>query len=385
MRLAFYYHIPAMINDGKIFYPGFFGLFIDSLSTNVEKLYLLAHTIPGTGEYQLKSSNIQLIDLGPKQSGIHRNLFSDKILKPINDHLRYIDVFLIRSPSPLAPAFSKYIKKGIPVFYYVVGDYSQSADHMLMTSPRSLAIWGFLKWNHFALMWKVKGQKVIVNSIALKNSIDRYAIETCVIPSSTLKDEDFLNFKPINVTNVTRLLYTGRIDIQKGLLELTRAFGRLVHEGLSLELHLVGWEEDPKKPVEAKIKRIANEMEVSSLVYFHGKKQVGKELNEMYRMADIYCIPSYHEGFPRTIWEAMANRLPVITTKVGGIPYFLQHMKSAYLIKPGNVDEIYTAINRLMSDPELRETLISSGFLKAKENTVYQAAKKLIKYIDESI
>src|SRR5690606_1017832 len=239
-----------MINDGKIFYPGFFGLFIDSLSTNVEKLYLLAHTIPGTGEYQLKSSNIHLVDLGVKTNSLHRGLCSSKVLKPVNNILDYIDTFLVRSPSPLAPAFSKFTKKGKRVLYYVVGDYSYGANLMSIKTPRDLAVWVFLKWNHFKLMKKITGQKVIVNSEALKGSIDKYAAETYVVPSSTLTPKDFLDHKPITESSVTRLLYTGRIDVQKGLLELTRAFGRLAHEGLSLEFHLVGWEDDPKKPIE---------------------------------------------------------------------------------------------------------------------------------------
>src|SRR5690606_13593789 len=115
--------------------------FIDSLSTNVEKLYLLAHTMPGTGEYQLKSSNIHLVDLGVKTNSLHRGLYSSKVLKPVNIILDRIDTFLVRSPSPLAPAFSRYAKAGKPVFYYVVGDYSHGADLMSVNSPKDLAIW----------------------------------------------------------------------------------------------------------------------------------------------------------------------------------------------------------------------------------------------------
>jgi glycosyltransferase involved in cell wall biosynthesis len=111
---------------------------------------------------------------------------------------------------------------------------------------------------------------------------------------------------------------------------------------------------------------------------FHGFKKVGPDLNEMYRMADIYVIPSYHEGFPRTIWEAMANSLPVVATKVGSIPYFLEDKKHAILINPKKTSDIVKAVNQLISDNNLRKLLIRNGIEISKTNTLEQQTKKMV-------
>ncbi|MCO1498175.1 glycosyltransferase, partial [Limosilactobacillus reuteri] len=79
-------------------------------------------------------------------------------------------------------------------------------------------------------------------------------------------------------------------------------------------IDIVGWEEQGSFSYEKALKQIAIENGIGEKIIFHGKKEIGPELNTYYRNADIYAIPSYHEGFPRTIWEAMANSLPVIAT-----------------------------------------------------------------------
>jgi glycosyltransferase involved in cell wall biosynthesis len=112
---------------------------------------------------------------------------------------------------------------------------------------------------------------------------------------------------------------------------------------------------------------------------------VGPELNKMYQQADLYVIPSYHEGFPRTIWEAMANSLPVIATKVGGIPTYLTHEKNAMLIEPKSVQEIVRGIKKMANDSVLRKKIIVEGFELVKSNTLEVQTKKMITIVSEVI
>lgn len=60
-------------------------------------------------------------------------------------------------------------------------------------------------------------------------------------------------------------------------------------------------------------------------------------LNKMYRKAEINAIPSNHEGFVKTIWEAMANSLPVLATSEGGIPDYLTNYDNAIFVEPKNI------------------------------------------------
>jgi glycosyltransferase involved in cell wall biosynthesis len=144
-------------------------------------------------------------------------------------------------------------------------------------------------------------------------------------------------------------------------------------------LHLVGWEDNPNKPVEKAILKRAEELGISATLTIHGRKQIGEELNSMYRMADIYVLPSHHEGFPRTIWEAMANCLPVITTPVGAIPERLRNNVHAKFVTPYEVSELADVIKLVISDKLLRRNLISEGYKLAAVNTLEKQIPELIR------
>ena len=121
-------------------------------------------------------------------------------------------------------------------------------------------------------------------------------------------------------------------------------------------------------------------MNIENKIIFHGFKNI-KELNEMYRMADLYIMPSYNEGFPRSIWEAMANSLPVICTRVGSIPLELVSGYDSIIINPRKSNEIKKAIISLIKNSELRKSIILNGRIKAAENTLEVQTKKLLKLI----
>ena len=199
-----------------------------------------------------------------------------------------------------------------------------------------------------------------------------------LVLTTTLSQNDFYHREDTCSGAEIKLLYTGNYSFAKGLRELVDAFAQLSRSRDNITLHFVGWDYDHKKSVESELKKRANNLGVGEKVIFHGYKTIGHELNEMYRMADIYIIPSYHEGFPRTIWEAMANSLPVIATKVGSIPHFLRDEQDVLLIEPKASEELVRAIERIVDNGELRRKLIRNGFLLVRENTVEKRTRKLI-------
>ena len=127
------------------------------------------------------------------------------------------------------------------------------------------------------------------------------------------------------------------------------------------------------------------EYSLDEFVQFHGRKKIGVELNRMYFNSDIYIIPSFHEGFPRTIWEAMGQSTPVIATKVGGIPFLLDDKENSLLIEPKIVNEIVDAVESLISDEFLRRKIIINGYEKAKTVTLQNQSKLLISQIKNEI
>jgi len=387
MRLGFYYHIPVFVSDNGDFYlPGYLGVFVDALAKELEQLVLVMHTTKdiSNSDYLLKSKNITLVNLDNKTPAWHRMFFHKKILNEKLKEIVNCEILLVRSPSPLAPYFHKYLKQAKLVFL-IVGDYQSGAAQMKINGIRDRFIRLFLFYNNFLFKKQIRKTDIIVNSPELALKYKNASKSIGLIKTTTLSEKDFFDRKDTCTGEMIHLLYTGRIDTAKGLFELLEAFAQLKNEIQKIQLHFVGWEDHPDKPVEMLLQKRVKELNINHSVTFHGKKKVGDELNGMYRMADIYIIPSYHEGFPRTIWEAMANGLPVIATKMGSIPYYLKNNQEALLIEPKNVSQLKDAINSIIENVELRRKIISNGKKLAVENTLEKQTLILVDLLKQKI
>jgi glycosyltransferase involved in cell wall biosynthesis len=382
MKVGFYYHIPIHCSAEGFKLPSYLGLFIDSLANEVEQLLLFMHE--GTNQettyndYILKSRNINLISLGKKTPAWERFLLPSRTLRKISAEIPQCDIILIRAPSPLAPAFYKRFNKIARISYMVVGDYVEGSKHLDQPWWRKLPIIVLSTINDKQLSAVLKRSKTLVNSQKLYNKYKPFVTDLHLVRTTTLKQNDFYYRQDTCQGDEIRLLYTGSFSFAKGLRELVDAFAFLSSNRKNITLHFVGWDYDPAKPVETYLSNQAVQLGVAEKVVFHGFRAVGTELDEMYRMADIYVIPSYHEGFPRTIWEAMANSLPVIATRVGSIPHFLKDGHDALLIEPQNPDHIVDAVNKIIDDSDLRRGLIQNGYKMAGENTLEELTSKMI-------
>lgn len=384
MRLAFYYHIPLKKKATELNVPGYLGVFIDSLAEGVDELSLIIHQ-PGPNEmeeadYVIKAKNIRIVDLGIKTPAWHRAIFHKKILKKKLQEIENCDAFLVRAPSPLAPYFHKYIKNPKLIFM-VVGDYSESVKQTSGVNLREYFIRLYLKHNDYLFRKRMQFSDVIVNSPILEDKYKNISKSIHPIKTTTLSREDYYTRKDTCLNSPIQILYTGRIDPLKGLFELVDAVAQLRGKNINLTLNLVGWESVQGNPVEKKLREYSSQLGIEEYIIFHGKKSIGNELNEMYRMADIYVIPSYEEGFPRTIWEAMANSLPVIATTVGAIPKYLENNRDAILIEPKKTNDIVLAIETLVNNPLLRQTLIKNGIKQAESNTLEFQTQNLLDII----
>ena len=379
MKIIFYYHIPILKKNKKLFCPGFLGVFLDSLALEISQLTLLMHESNEKLDfnYQLKQKNIDFISLGEKKPAWHRILFHKSILKKKLDAIKKNEILLVRSPSPLASYFNKY--KGTKnLVYLVIGDYRDGARLMKVSSFRDLLVKNLMIYINYMFLKQLRNNHTIVNSKMLFEKYRHNCKKIDLIKTTTLSQKDFFKRTDTCLNKKINLLYTGRIEREKGLFELFNAFSQIRKKHKNIYLNIVGWEENPGKHIEKELRKISHSLEIENYITFHGYKNIGKELNEMYRMADIYILPSYHEGFPRTLWEAMANSVPLICTSVGSIPLELDNGVDALIIEPKNSNEIKIAIKKLLSDSVLRKTLIKNALIKASQNTLEIQSKKLI-------
>jgi glycosyltransferase involved in cell wall biosynthesis len=190
---------------------------------------------------------------------------------------------------------------------------------------------------------------------AYRASLER----TVVIPPGVDVDEAAPQHP---LREVTTILAVGRLNLDKGHLELVRMFAQLRSdpEMPRLRLWLAGDESDMGQQVRELCRREGLEEEVR----LFGRVS-DEELVELYRQADIFALPTRVESFGIVFMEAMAQGVPVVTYGVGPVPSILT--QGAILPAPGDEDAFRAALACLIRDPERRREMGRDGYHLAAE------------------
>lgn len=147
-----------------------------------------------------------------------------------------------------------------------------------------------------------------------------------------------------------RIAFAGLIGARKGAFELLRAFARLAPKYPAATLVCAGDGEGER------LKQLAAELGVADRLECPGWLNPEQMADEL-RRASIFALPSHNEGVPIALLEAMSHSLPVITTPVGGIPEVVESGRNGILVKPGDVDAIEVALERLLQSSAERQRL----------------------------
>ena len=168
------------------------------------------------------------------------------------------------------------------------------------------------------------------------------------------------------------LLYHGRVDKRKGVIELLEAAALLVALGRSLRLVISGIGPD----VQAARDRAA-ELGLTACTQFTG--HVGyQDAPLAYHQGDIFVSPTYSEGFSNTILEAMASGLPIVSTRVVGVVDCLEDERDALLVEAQDAAGLADAIARLLDDAPLRQRLARRALDDVRRLYSWQAVGKQI-------
>jgi glycosyltransferase involved in cell wall biosynthesis len=162
-----------------------------------------------------------------------------------------------------------------------------------------------------------------------------------------------------------QLTFLGYIGDRKGIFDLLKVVKRLTSEGMNLQLNVGG---------NGEVNRLINEIDSLGLrnkVEFLG--WASPEIRDvLYRKTDIFVLPSYGEGMPMTILEAMSYGVPVISTPVGGIPELIIDNETGFLVRPGDLEGLYDKIIDLANNEEKRNSFGVRGrqVIEQKHNIV---------------
>lgn len=151
-----------------------------------------------------------------------------------------------------------------------------------------------------------------------------------------------------------RLIFVGRLSPEKGiegLLEALSSTNSLAH----LHLAIVG-----DGPLGAALKAQAERLGIAGRVEFLGRLPEAETLAQIDR-SDVLVLPSFMEGLPIVLMEALALGVPVIASRVAGIPELIHDDVSGILFDPSNWAELTFAIDRLAGDPGLRQRFGDQG------------------------
>lgn len=389
MILGFHYHTPAQIKNGKFYTTGYLGVFLEALARHVKELVCFMHTpLPSEEflmDYAIEGPSIRLVSVGPHDSLPRRLLRARSVVLECRAEFDRLDALLVRGPTPLLPALSKYSRARLALL--IVGDYERSAKDLTLPFFRKVAVQVWARVNSWQQKSVMRNCLVLVNNgLMLQEFQERGVRQLHLVRTTTLKSSDFYDRVDTCQREMVNLLYVGRIDLSKGLLEMVEALAGVRETGLNAHLHIVGWENQREGLITRKVRQKALDHGVEAHVSFHGKKKIGDELNYYYRIADIFLIGSKaNEGFPRTIWEAFANSLPVIASAVGSIPFFLTSGVHACLVKPGSASDMKAAILQLATDGPLRRRLIENGRSMARESTLAVQTQRLVNIVQEYV
>lgn len=313
-------------------------------------------------------------DLPPLVSTLRAQLHYRRTRKIVRQFAREADLLFIRLPFQLPAALHGLAN---PKLLHVVGNAREvvaasTSYHPLM---KKLAL-AFAAHTERSM----KGLVAEPHTRVATNGAEMWQRLGCkhgrVVVSSCLSRTEMRPRENTRLGDPPRLLFVGYIRPEKGCELLLEAFDRL-RRARPLKLTLAGGSSRPSALEQQILDRVRHSPFRDDIA-LPGVVEFGEPLFDLYRNHDVYLLPTFSEGTPRTLVEARAFGCPVIATNVGGIPSSVADGQDGLLIPPNNVAAIVGAVERLLDDEPLRQRLIQAGLDRCRELSLETFADQLV-------
>ena len=179
-----------------------------------------------------------------------------------------------------------------------------------------------------------------------------------LIPNAVPLNE-FPSLVPRSVNERLTVLFMGNVGTRKGVYDLMLAIPKILKE-VPLTRFLIGGDGEVNQ-----LKKLIKKQRIDKSVEVLGWVDGVARLN-LFAESDVFCLPSYAEGLPISILEAMASGLPIVTTNVNGIPDAVLDGETGFMIEPGDIDDLSKRLVQLLKCAELRDQFGVAGRKRVK-------------------
>lgn len=369
--------------DGKYWTYGGFGDYIKSLIPHFRKIIIACHPIHATevpkGWYSINEKKLIYAWLPYYEREDQCLIKLPVMLFKAWKIVKIVDIVNARVPdySGLCGLFwARLIGK--PLFINIVGDWHNWRN--IATRLHGLMKFGLqIHFMVYSLIERIlcSNQLTFVQGKHIFKIYCRNVHSYECVSSSHYERDIVKTVKKISNQKIVRLLAVGRLVFLKGHRDLILCLKILKEKDPEhfYELTIVGEGKDYRE-----YRKLSNRIGVDNQLHLIG--QVSREdIFSYYDKADLFCLPSYSEGTPKVVLEAMARGVPVISTDVGGVSGLITHRVSGLLVSPGNPGEMAKRIMQIINDKALYKKCSFLGLSIARKHTVKTEFGMVLKII----
>ena len=221
----------------------------------------------------------------------------------------------------------------------------------------------------------------IAVSSAARHFISRYFPGDYRIIPNGVNVDFFANAKPFPEyrDGKTNILFVGRLEPRKGATYLMHAYAKLKKRYPKTRLIIIG-----RGPQLGDLRELVRKEGVGDVLFAGRTSDIDKA--RFYKTADVFCAPSTgQESFGVVLLEAMAAGTAAVASDIHGYKKVIQRNVSGLLVEPKDVDALCSALERLVTEPALRERLGVAGSVRAREFDWPHVTDQLLAFYDEVI
>ena len=274
------------------------------------------------------------------------------------------DLIHLHSPVPYLPDIVAGVAKGTPIVL------TYHSGSMLENKWAIDLLIGFYETVFLPSLFKRAEAVITISQEFAKLKISQYKKKMHFIPTGV----DLNRFKKTPLPAAERVTFVGRLDKLnwKGVEQLLQAIVLVLKQRPQVVLEIVGGGDALEH-----YRSRAHDLGIAKSVIFTGE-QVGSNLVDAYERSSVVVLPSTSdaEAFSIVLVEAMASGRPIIGTNIGGTPQVIEHGKNGLLVEPNDPKQLANAIEQILGDNILAQSLADYGANKAQSFSWDIQAKK---------